>query len=160
MVKFRRVFNPVTGKVWEFDIPLDRDLYYTKSHSYARIISDNLVRVGFDDFAQQALGTFWKPKILPVGSSVEQFGSLGSIGTEKMTQRIISPISGEIVEINPLILERPKLINEDPYNDGWILDLTPTGNLDAELQKLYTGKKVIPWLEEELDKFMDLKMWK
>ena len=110
------------------------DLRYTKEHEWARG-EGGRVRIGITDFAQDALGDVVYVDLPEVGATVEADQPMGEVESTKSVSDVYSPISGTIVERNPLIDERPELVNEQPYGDGWLLVIEPTqaGAVDSLL---------------------------
>ena len=96
------------------------DLRYTKEHEWAR--ADGVrVRVGITDFAQDALGDVVYVDLPEVGAEVTASQAFGEVESTKSVSDVFSPLSGTIVERNPLLDERPELVNEQPYGDGWLI---------------------------------------
>lgn len=96
------------------------DLRYTKEHEWAR--ADGMrVRVGITDFAQDALGDVVYVDLPEVGAEVTASQAFGEVESTKSVSDVFSPLSGTIVERNPLLDERPELVNEQPYGDGWLI---------------------------------------
>jgi glycine cleavage system H protein len=83
------------------------------------------VRIGITDFAQDALGDVVYVDLPEVGATVEADQPMGEVESTKSVSDVYSPISGTIIERNPLIDERPELVNEQPYGDGWLLVIEP-----------------------------------
>jgi glycine cleavage system H protein len=157
MVKIKYVYNEPLGKYIIVDVPLE--LYYSVVHTYAQIMPDNRIKVGLDDYFQKVLGKLRRPvQYLPVGTFVKQHESFGSVIGAKARQTLYSPVSGEIVEINEKLNENWKLLNEDPYGEGWLVILEPTENLEEELKKLHTGKALEEWIKEECKLYLKRKM--
>ena len=102
-----------------------QDLRYSKEHEWART-EEGLVRVGITDFAQDALGDVVFVDLPEVGSKVEAGRPLGEVESTKSVSDIFSPVSGTVVELNALVDERPELVNEQPYGDGWLLVIEPS----------------------------------
>lgn len=102
-----------------------QDLRYSKEHEWART-EEGLVRVGITDFAQDALGDVVFVDLPAVGSKVEAGRPLGEVESTKSVSDIFSPVSGTVVELNALVDERPELVNEQPYGDGWLLVIEPS----------------------------------
>ena len=100
------------------------DLRYTKEHEWTRL-EGGRVRIGITDFAQDALGDVVYVDLPEVGASVEADQPLGEVESTKSVSDVYSPVSGTIVERNPLIDERPELVNEQPYGDGWLVVIEP-----------------------------------
>ena len=96
------------------------DLRYTKEHEWARL-EDGRVRVGITDFAQDALGDVVYVDLPEVGTAVTAEQALGEVESTKSVSDVFCPVTGTVVERNPLIDERPELVNEQPYGDGWLV---------------------------------------
>jgi glycine cleavage system H protein len=100
------------------------DLRYTKEHEWARA-EGGVVRIGITDFAQDALGDVVYVDLPEVGTEVHAAQAFAEVESTKSVSDVFSPIEGSIVERNPLLEERPELVNEQPYGDGWLVLLTP-----------------------------------
>lgn len=96
------------------------DLRYTKEHEWARR-EGSRVRVGITDFAQDALGDVVYVDIPEVGASVQASTPFGEVESTKSVSDVYSPVSGTVAERNPLVDDRPELVNEQPYGDGWLI---------------------------------------
>ena len=99
------------------------DLRYTKEHEWARLEGAR-VRVGITDFAQDALGDVVYVDLPEVGAAVEAATPFGEVESTKSVSDVYSPVTGTIAERNPLIEDRPELVNEQPYGDGWLIVIT------------------------------------
>ena len=108
-----------------------QDLRYTKEHEWARA-EGGRVRIGITDFAQDALGDVVYVDLPEVGASVETDQPFGEVESTKSVSDVFSPVSGTIVECNPLIDERPELVNEQPYADGWLVMIEPSDPAQVE----------------------------
>ena len=108
------------------------DLRYTNEHEWARL-EGGRVRVGITDFAQDALGDVVYVDLPEVGAAVEAATPFGEVESTKSVSDVYSPVTGTIAERNPLIEDRPELVNEQPYNDGWLIVVTLAsgGSLDG-----------------------------
>jgi glycine cleavage system H protein len=117
-------------------------------------VEGDKVRVGYNDWAQDAAGKLVSIKTRPPGRSVKAGKTLGSIESGKWVGSLKVPVSGSIVEINPELKNNPSLINESPYGNGWIAIIEPS-NLEGELTDLIEGKdkeNLEAWLKEEKQK--------
>ncbi len=109
---------------------------YTKEHEWVKIEGD-LALVGITDFAQGELGDVVFVQLPDVGSKAKQGESCGTIEAVKAVADIYSPISGEVVEVNPELAGTPEIMNREPYTGGWIVKIRPS-NFDAEKAHLLT----------------------
>ncbi len=119
------------------------DLRYTKEHEWARV-EGGRVRVGITDFAQDALGDVVYVDLPEVGAKVEAEHPFGEVESTKSVSDVFSPVSGTVLERNPLIEDRPELVNEQPYGDGWLVVVAPDEGtqvdalLDAAAYRAFT----------------------
>ena len=109
------------------------ELKYTKDHEWIRIEGD-LAFVGITDFAQGELGDVVFVEIETVGETLEKEEVFGTIEAVKTVSDLFMPLSGEILELNPLLEETPDVVNKDPYGKGWMVkvkisDLSEAGDL-------------------------------
>jgi glycine cleavage system H protein len=102
------------------------DLRYTKEHEWARD-ERGRIRVGITDYAQDALGDVVYVDLPEVGSRVEAHAPLGEVESTKSVSDVYSPVSGTVAERNDAIGDRPELVNEQPYGDGWLVVIEPAG---------------------------------
>jgi len=110
------------------------DLKFLKSHEWARIEDDGLIRVGISDHAQGQLGDLVYVELPEVGSSVKAGTGAAVVESVKAASDIYAPISGEVVEVNEALNDKPETINEDAYGDGWIFLVRPSDR--AEMDEL------------------------
>jgi glycine cleavage system H protein len=101
-------------------VEFPEDLRYTKEHEWARV-EGGRVRVGITDFAQDALGDVVYVDLPEVGAAVEASAPLGEVESTKSVSDVYSPVTGTVVERNALVDDRPELVNEAPYGDGWLV---------------------------------------
>ncbi len=97
-------------------------LRFTKDHEYARLEGDAAV-VGITDYAQQQLGDIVFVDLPKVGKKVTKGAELAVIESVKAASEVYAPVSGEVVEVNAELGEKPALVNEDPQQRGWLVKL-------------------------------------
>jgi glycine cleavage system H protein len=115
-------------------VEFPEDLRYSREHEWAR--SENgRVRVGITDFAQDALGDVVYVDLPEPGTQVTGGQAFGEVESTKSVSDVFAPVSGTIVERNGALEERPELVNEQPYADGWLVAIDPSDptELDALL---------------------------
>jgi glycine cleavage system H protein len=114
------------------------DLSYTRSHEWARV-EGNLVVVGITHYAQDQLGEVVYVELPEVGLGANAGEELGTLESVKAVAEFLSPVAGEVVEVNDRLAEEPNLVNEDPYGDGWLVKIAGSLEddelLDAEAYK-------------------------
>ena len=96
------------------------DLRYTKEHEWVRDEGAGRVRVGITDYAQDALGDVVYVDVPEVGTAVTANQPFSEVESTKSVSDVYAPVSGRVTERNPLLEDRPELVNEQPYGDGWI----------------------------------------
>ena len=109
------------------------DLKYTKDHEWARDEGNGLVRVGVTGYAVAQLGDVTLIDLPKVGDKLAAHERFGDIESVKTVSELLAPISGEVVETNGLLEDRPELVNEATYGDGWmvVLKLESQDELDG-----------------------------
>lgn len=113
----------------DYEIP--KDLVYTREDEWARN-EGSRVLVGVTDYAQQQLGDVVFLELPEIGASVEKGEPFGVIESVKAVSDLYAPISGEVVDVNADLQERPELVNEDCYGDGWLVAIAPSDPSDLD----------------------------
>jgi glycine cleavage system H protein len=96
------------------------DLQYHPEHDWARIDGDEAV-LGVTWYAQDALGELVHYEAPDVGSTVTKDSSYGEVESVKAVSDLISPLSGEVLEVNAKVVDAPETVNDDPYGEGWLI---------------------------------------
>jgi glycine cleavage system H protein len=96
------------------------ELKYSKEHLWVRVEGNRAV-IGVTDYAQHELGTISALELPEAGDDLEQDDSFGSVEARKTVAELYAPVSGPVLEVNDELLDAPALINDDPYDDGWLL---------------------------------------
>jgi glycine cleavage system H protein len=111
------------------------DLRYHPEHDWARVEGD-LATLGITWYAQDALGEIVHYEPPDEGSSVARDESYGEVESVKAVSEVISPLTGDVVEVNAKVVEEPETINDDPYGDGWLVRvrLTDPAEVDELLE--------------------------
>jgi glycine cleavage system H protein len=103
----------------------DLDAKYNKLHAWVKI-DNGLAVVGVSDYAQQRLSDVMWVELPAIGAAIAQGDAVCYIESIKASGEAYSPISGEVVEVNSALTEKPDLINNDPYGQAWLAKLRPT----------------------------------
>ena len=104
------------------------DLLYTKDHEWARR-EGATIRVGVTAFAVEQLGDVTLVDLGKVGAKVTEHGHFGDIESVKTVSELFAPCAGEIVEVNGALADTPELVNDGPYDKGWMVVIRPSGEL-------------------------------
>ena len=95
------------------------DRRYTKTHEWVKIEEDEVV-IGISDHAQESLGDITFIELPAVGETIDHGSECGVIESVKAASDLFAPLAGEISEVNTMLEDSPELVNESPYEDGWI----------------------------------------
>jgi glycine cleavage system H protein len=106
------------------ELNLPEDVKYTKDHEWAKQDGD-IITIGINDYAQDQLGEVVFVEMPEVGDSFSQGDEFGSVESVKAVSEIYIPVSGEVVEINEALEDEPELVNNDCYNNGWLIRIKP-----------------------------------
>ncbi len=107
---------------------LPGDLKYTREHEWLRQEEDGSVTIGITDHAQSALGDLVYVELPDVDQDVESGGEMAVVESVKAASDVYAPLGGTIIQINEALSDDPEKINADPYGDGWIVRLQPSGD--------------------------------
>ena len=122
------------------------DNRYAKSHEYVHLEGD-VATVGITDYAQKELGDVVFVELPQVGSQLEAGDELGSIESVKAVSELFTPMSGEVVEINEALAEKPELVNTDPFGDGWMIRMRVSDPTEAD--ELMSAEEYEEYVEKE-----------
>lgn len=108
------------------------DLKYTSSHEWIKDEGDDTITIGITDHAQELLGDLVFVELPEVGTHLDREGEAGVVESVKAASDIYSPVSGEVIEVNDDLADAPELVNEQPYDGGWIfkVKLSDGGEMD------------------------------
>ncbi len=119
-------------------------LRYTKDHEWARL-EGNRARVGITDFAQHELTDVVYVELPPIGKLVKKGEEIGVVESVKAASEIYAPVSGTVVEVNKVLEDKPELVNQSPYGEGWMVTLEVSepneaaSLMDAAAYRKHTG---------------------
>ncbi|WP_242396220.1 glycine cleavage system protein GcvH [Anaeromyxobacter oryzisoli] len=122
------------------------ELLYTRDHEWARRKGVHVV-VGITDFAQDQLGDVVFVELPAVGDPVKKGESFGVVESTKAVSELFAPVSGKVVEVNDPLADAPETINEDPYEEGWLIVVEPAD--PGELDGLMDAKAYKTFVEEQ-----------
>jgi glycine cleavage system H protein len=123
------------------------DLRYSEEHEWVRVESDSTVLVGVTEFAAESLGDVVFIELPAVGAELTQFQKMGEIESVKAVSDLFSPISGRVAKRNEQVIDSPQLVNEGPYEQGWMVRVEISDT--AQLDKLMTAEQYDAFLASQ-----------
>lgn len=138
----------------ENSIKAPKGLYFDKTHTWAFMESDGMVKIGLDDFMQHITGSITRLKLKETGESVRKGEKIVTIIRDGKQLDIYSPITGTIIHQNQELKTSPSLINSAPFSEGWIYSVEPKNWL-REIQFLFMGDTYQDWLKNEFARLKD-----
>jgi glycine cleavage system H protein len=135
-------------------LKIPQGLFFSKYHTWSHLGVSGMARVGIDDLLLHIVGEVKFSHILDPGERIQKGELLAKIEHKGKTLRIYSPISGEIMEVNPILNSNPELINEDPYVKGWMYKIKPM-SWTADTYSYYLAEEATLFSKQELNKFKE-----
>jgi glycine cleavage system H protein len=123
-------------------------LYYSNDFEWIKVEGDK-VRMGITDYAQKQLREIVYAELPDAGAAVKQSEPYGTLESVKAVSDLVAAVSGTVEEVNAEVRSQPELLNEDPYEKGWLLIVKPT-NLQAELANLMDFDKAVEWHKNQV----------
>ncbi|MGC6173986.1 putative zinc-binding protein [Lacrimispora sp. 38-1] len=144
-------YEVYTKDKFVFRIPKEEGFYFNENDVWVYVVGDR-ARIGVADYVQKSLSDimFFTPPA--IGSEIEQFEEAGSIESGKAVFEIVSPVSGTITAINEKLLDEPELLNQNPYEQGWILEMK-LADFESDKDLLHEFKGYFSVLKRKVDEF-------
>jgi glycine cleavage system H protein len=129
------------------------DLLYTKDHEWARVVDDKaggkVATIGITRFAVEQLGDVTQVELPKEGESVKQAEVFGSVESVKAVSDLFAPLSGKVVKVNSPLSDSPEYVNEDPYDEGWMIAIALTS--PDELKQLMDAETYQSFVREQAE---------
>ncbi len=132
-----------------FRVPMNPEIWFNENDCWAYVIG-NHARIGVTDFVQQNLSDILYVTPPSIGTGIDQFGEVGEIESSKSVFELVSPVSGKVISINESIEQKPELINENPYDLGWIAELELT-DFESDKELLIGFDKYFEILKKKVE---------
>lgn len=133
---------------------IPQGLFYSRNHTWMYMERSGAAKVGLDDLLLHITGEVKFRNLKNTGEIISKGDLLTEIDQNGKLLRILSPVSGQIININPTINENPGMLNEDPYDKGWIFKIKPSKWI-AETKACYFAEEATNWSVNELERFKD-----
>jgi len=153
-VKIVRQIQRALGTLSANLLRIPQGLFYSKNHTWAHLEESGAVKVGLDDMLQHITGEVTFSSLKNSGEMINKGDLLTEIAQEGKFLRIFSPISGQILNTNFQLAESPEILNEDPYEKGWIYKIKPS-NWIGETSSYYLAEEATKWSVKELERFKE-----
>src|SRR5215831_4887074 len=128
------------------------DLLYTKDHEWARVETQNeqkVATIGITRFAVDQLGDVTQVELPKEGEAIKQGEVFGSVESVKAVSDLFAPLSGRVVKVNSPLADSPEYVNEDPYDEGWMIQVAVTN--PADLDHLLDAEAYQAFLREQAE---------
>jgi len=153
-VSIRSQIRNAIGTLSEGILRIPLGLLFSKNHTWAHLEKSGVAEVGIDDFLLHITGEVKFSNLKTPGSFIRKGELLASIDHGGKSLQIYSPISGKVTAANGLLIETPSIINEDPYDRGWIYRMTPSSWIE-ETDTYYMANEALAWTRLELQRVKD-----
>jgi glycine cleavage system H protein len=130
-------------RILDYEIP-DK-LYYSKEHEWLRLDNKEAV-MGITDYAQKQLHEIVYVEVQKKGTEIKQFQTMGTVESVKSVSDIFSPATGKITQVNTELSDKPELLNQDPYGNGWLAKVEIT-DPKKDLAKLLTPQQYAEYIK-------------
>lgn len=135
-------------------LKIPKGLFFSKNHTWAYLERSGNAKVGLDDFLLHITGEIRFNKMKHAGDFMFKGEIMAEIDQNGKRLSITSPVSGKIMEANTGIIDNPSIVNEDPYEKGWVYLVQPTDWIE-ETGSCYLSENAVAWTKRELVKFKD-----
>lgn len=144
-------YDTYTKDKFIFSIPKNKGFYFNENDVWV-YVAGNMARVGITDYVQKSMSDimFFTPP--DMGDTIEQFDELGVVESAKAVFEVVSPVGGKIIAVNDKLEDAPELLNQSPYEQGWIADIELT-NLEDDLDLLHDFEGYLPILKQKVDEY-------
>jgi glycine cleavage system H protein len=148
--EIRDVVSTLSVKI----LRIPQGIYFNKNHTWAHLGEEGSAKVGLDDFLQHVIGNLQLSGLKDPGNSIRKGDLLAEIEQDGKNLKIYSPISGVVTETNEMVTENPGIINDDPYEKGWLYRIKPS-NWIKDTSSCLLAEKATEWSDRELTRFKD-----
>ncbi len=123
------------------------DLLYSKDHEWARLENDGSYTIGITEHAQELLGDMVYVELPDAGAALVAGDEAGVAESVKAASDIFTPLSGEVIAINEELEDAPDMVNNNPYDDGWLFRIKPSDN--SEISELLSAEDYAEFITNE-----------
>ena len=153
-VKISKQIEKALGILTSSVLKVPQGLFFSRLHTWTHLEKSGVAKVGMDDLLLHITGEVSFNKLIEPGEKVSKGDLMAEINHKGKNLKIYSPISGEVIEANPLLSKRPEILNEDPYLKGWMYKIKPTSWM-ADTNSYFLAEEASDWSRQELERFKD-----
>lgn len=135
-------------------LQIPQGLFFSRYHTWAHLEKSGVAKIGLDDLLLRITGEVKFSRFVNSGEKIRKGDFLAEMIQKDKILKIYSPISGEIVEANPMLKDSPELINQDPYIKGWMYKIKPVSWV-ADTNSYFLAEDATSWSVKELERFKD-----
>ena len=147
---------PERPKVQEvFGIAVPTTSFLHRGHTWVALENAGRVRIGLDDFSQKVLGPPDKINFPDIGEEIHSDEVALILSRQGNKAAVLAPLNGVIEAVNPKVRQKPSLVHEDPYGEGWLFVVTPS-NLKPDLEKMLFGQCNVAWVDHESHRLLGM----
>lgn len=151
---FKEKVKHVIGVLSEKILKIPLGLFFSKNHTWTQLEKSGYAKVGIDDLLVHITGEIKVSNLKQPGDFVNKGEPIAQINQDDKSLSIKSPISGKIESLNHYLSEDPDIINDDPYDKGWLLKIKPDKWID-ETKSYYLAENALEWSKVELERLKD-----
>ena len=148
--QIKKVFDNLSANM----LKIPQGLFYSQNHTWAHLEESGAAKVGMDDLLQHITGEVQFHQLRSPGEIIRKGDLLTELQQDGKHLSLFSPISGTIMDANSELTKSPEILNEDPYDEGWIYKIKPT-NWVTETNAYYLAEEATNWSKKELERFKD-----
>jgi len=150
VTRMRRTLGVLTSSI----LRVPQGIFFGSDHTWTHLASSGVARIGVDDLLLHITGEVKVTCLANPGERVRKGDIMATLEHDGKRLEISSPISGEVIISNKLLLKDPELLSDDPYSKGWLYKVRP-GNWIAETSNCYLAEEASWWIDNELVRFRD-----
>ncbi|KAF6562284.1 glycine cleavage system protein GcvH [Paenibacillus sp. EKM202P] len=126
-----------------------QQLWYTDEHEWVQRTVDGTLRIGITDFAQHQLGDIVFVELPGAGTTIGQGTGIGTIESVKTVSDLFAPVTGTVLKVNEALESTPELVNESPYEEGWMIEVEMSNDVEEALGKLLSAEQYEQLISDE-----------
>ncbi len=148
--RLKKVFAPLSAG----QLRIPQGILYSPNHTWAHMEKSGIAKVGIDDLLQHITGEVLFTGLKQKGDFFQKGDLLAEMKQDGKSLQVFSPVSGQVLDTNPSLAESPEIVNEEPFENGWIYKIRPV-NWKEDTKSCYLAEGATEWSVKELQRFKD-----